>query len=195
MNDQQRALVVKTMGYADSIAAKYQSKGIPLDDLRQEARLALCYAAMRFNPESDCELSTYSTLFINGWLCKFIMHQGQKSYLSKQQRFFLRVTSLDSNNDDNDDDDSMSLDEALSCAADREEREREEALETVDFIMKNLTSQERKIVALHFGFYSDAVELNKLAEQMGVSDRTMDSIYRDIKLKMAECAEKYELYK
>ncbi len=194
MNDQQRELVVRAMGYADSIAAKYQHKGIPLDDLRQEARLALCYAAMRFSPENDCELSTYSTLFINGWLCKFIMQHGQQSYLSKNQRFFVRITSLDNACCDDEDDD-VSWEDALSCEADREERAREEALETVAFLMEHLTPDERRIVSLHVGFDNDPVELAELAAQMDISEKCMAKRYREIKNKLAACAEEYKLFK
>ncbi len=194
MNDQQRQLVVDNICYADSIAAKYQNRGVCLDDLQQEARLALCFTAMKYNLDSDCKFTTYSTVFVNGWLSKFVMRYGYKSYLSKQQRFFMRIFSLNTNAG-NEDDESLNLEEIVSNEAEREERERADSLETLDFIMRHLTPREQQIVSLHAGLDGDPMNFVEMAKDMKISERCLRGIYRDIMNKMVECAENYKLNK
>lgn len=194
MNDQQRQLVIDNINYADSIAAKYQNRGVLLDDLQQEARLALCYTAIKYDPDSDCKFTTYSTVFINGWLSKFVMRHGYKSYISKQQRFFMRIISLNANAG-GENDENFNLEEVISDEAEREEKERREALETLDFIMQHLTSEEQEIVSLHAGLESDPLEFKEMAKGMRISERSLRSMYRDIMNKMRECAENYKLNK
>jgi len=191
MNDQQRAMVVENMDYAKAIARRYVRQGVLLEDLEQEACEALCYAAMRFDASRGCTLATFSTLFINGWLSKYIMRHCQHSYLSKQQRMFVRVISLELLKGG--DDDEMDWDEMLNCEADDEAREKAETVELLDFLMSHLTAEEQEIISRHSGLDGDALTLTEQAEQMGVNRITMSLRCKEIMMKMAVCAEKYNV--
>jgi len=192
LNDQQRALVVANMKHADKIAANYAKRGVPIEDLQQEARLALCYAAMRFDPENGCSLATFSTLYINGFLCKFIMRHGYTSYLSKNQRIFVRVISLE-RLWHHDEDDDMNWEELIGGEDDDEDAEREDAAELLNTLMKSLTDEERELISARYGLEGDPVEVAEYAERMGISPSSVYRRCREILIKMADYAEKYKV--
>lgn len=191
MNDQQRAMVVENMNYADKIARTYLRRGVMLDDLEQVAREALCHAAMRFKPDKDCTLVTFATVFINGCLSKYIVHHCQHSYLTRQQRSFVRVFSLEQlyRNEDNE----MGWEEKLSCDVDEEDRERTETLDMLDFLMSQLTAEEQEIISKYAGLNGDAMSVTELSAQMGISRVAMSIRCKEIMMKMAECAGKYNV--
>jgi len=193
MNDQQRAMVVENMKYADRIAANYVGRGMPIEDLEQEARLAMCYAAMRFDPSKGCTLVTFSTLFINGWLCKFIMRHGKKSYLSKQQRVFVRIISLERLSTTDDDGDEMSWEDTIANPDDDEDTDRAETAEMLNFLMTCLTDEERQMISTRFGLNGEDDSIAEKARQHGVSVTTFNARCNKILLKMAEYAEKYRI--
>ncbi|MBW6513223.1 MAG: sigma-70 family RNA polymerase sigma factor [Candidatus Syntrophosphaera sp.] len=49
---------------AHGIANQYKNRGVPLEDLRQEALLGLIQAARRFQPDKGAQFSTYAVWWI-----------------------------------------------------------------------------------------------------------------------------------
>lgn len=49
---------------AYGVARAYQNKGLPWEDLRQEAMLGLIYASQHFDPERGAQFSTYAVYWI-----------------------------------------------------------------------------------------------------------------------------------
>jgi len=192
MNDQQRALVIENMDFADKLAANYKGKGVMLCDLQQEARLALCYVAMRFDPDKGIKLTTFATLYINGCLCKYIMRYGQPSYLSKEQRVFVRMVSLESFRGNNEDDDSNWEDFVRNPNAD-EDAEKQEAVEIVETLMESLDDNERKILTMQYCLDDKQLSLAEQAEQMGMSISTLLRCRREIMQKLRLTAEKLNI--
>jgi RNA polymerase sigma factor (sigma-70 family) len=59
------ALVVEHLKFAGWYAKRYRDRGVPYVDLRQEARLALCQAANRFEPQTHgAKFVTYAAYWI-----------------------------------------------------------------------------------------------------------------------------------
>lgn len=68
--------IVLHLDLAHSEAARYRSRGIPLDDLRQVAALALTKAAHGYQVESGHEFLAYAVPTIRGELRKHFRDQG-----------------------------------------------------------------------------------------------------------------------
>jgi len=190
MNDQQRALVVENMDYARKIARKYVRNGVLIEDLEQEAFLAMCYVAMRYDSSKNVSFVTYSTLFVNGCLCKYIMNHCQHSYFNRQQRVFVRMMSLEQMHGE-DDGEAMNWEEIIADKPDDEAEERQRAYDMLDFIMGQLTAEEREIMNKYAGLDGEAMSIVDMAREMGVGRKVMSSRIRQIMLKMANNKNEY----
>ena len=59
---------------AHGIASQYKNRGVPLEDLRQEALLGLIQAARKFQPDKGAQFSTYAVW----WIKKQVLRALQK---------------------------------------------------------------------------------------------------------------------
>jgi RNA polymerase sigma-B factor len=69
-------LVGTNMSVAQSIAARYRSRGIPLEDLEQVAYLALTKAARRFDPHAGHAFLSFCVPTIRGEVRRYFRDQG-----------------------------------------------------------------------------------------------------------------------
>ncbi len=61
-------LVEQYLQVADHYAARYASRGVPVEDLRQTALLAMIRAVDRFDPDAGVEFSTFASRTVDGEL-------------------------------------------------------------------------------------------------------------------------------
>jgi len=61
-------LVEQHLKIADHYAARYANRGVPVEDLRQTALLAMIRAVDRFNPDAGVEFSTFASRTVDGEL-------------------------------------------------------------------------------------------------------------------------------
>jgi len=193
MTDQQRKLVVDNMNYADMLAENYKGRGVMLCDLQQEARLALCYAAMRFDPDKGFKLTTFATLYIHGCLSKYVMRYGYQSYLTKEQRFFVQIVSLDNVHDNDDDDDESNWEDFMHSPAADDDSEKQEAAEMVQALMECLDDQEKQILTMQYDLDDSHMTVDQQAEAMGISVSTLNRRRNEIKNKLRAAAERYNI--
>lgn len=71
------SLVEANVRLAISVATKFQGRGIPLEDLIQEANVGLMKAAGKFEPERGYKFSTYATWWIRQSVTRAIADQGR----------------------------------------------------------------------------------------------------------------------
>jgi RNA polymerase sigma-B factor len=69
-------IVTVNLAIADSLAQRYSARGLPLDDLTQEARLALVRVAESFRPELGHDFLSYAVPSILGALRKQFRDSG-----------------------------------------------------------------------------------------------------------------------
>ena len=69
-------IVTVNLGVADSLAQRYAARGLPLDDLVQEARLALVRVVESFRPEYGHDFLSYAVPSILGALRKQFRDSG-----------------------------------------------------------------------------------------------------------------------
>jgi RNA polymerase sigma-B factor len=69
-------VVLLNLSVALAIAARYRSKGIPLDDLRQVASLGLVKAANRFDPTMGRDFLSYAVPTISGEVKRHFRDRG-----------------------------------------------------------------------------------------------------------------------
>jgi RNA polymerase sigma-B factor len=69
-------IVTLNLGVADSLAQRYSARGLPLDDLVQEARLALVRVVGSFNPDYGHDFLSYAVPSILGALRKQFRDSG-----------------------------------------------------------------------------------------------------------------------
>lgn len=164
LNDQKRALVMQNIGFADKLAKNFNYMGVEAEDLQQEARLAMCQAALRFDPEMGVKFSTFSVKYINGALVYFIKKYGHPSYLRENQRVFYTILSLDEDLSGDDDDDVITLSDVISSDYDGEAAERERIMDRVDEAMCCLTDEERELIESFYAFSGDKDALEHLRD-------------------------------
>jgi RNA polymerase sigma-B factor len=80
-NEQERRLLLDTviemhLDYAHAQATKYRSRGVPLDDLRQVAALALTKAARGYDVSTGNDFLSYAGPTIRGELRKYFRDHG-----------------------------------------------------------------------------------------------------------------------
>jgi RNA polymerase sigma-B factor len=69
-------LIATNMRVAQSIAARYRSRGIPLEDLEQVAYLALTKAAQRFDPHAGHDFLSFCVPTVRGEVRRYFRDQG-----------------------------------------------------------------------------------------------------------------------
>ena len=164
LNDLKRALVMQNIGFADKLAKNFNYMGVDAEDLQQEARLAMCQAALRFDPEMGVKFSTFSVKYINGALTYFIKKYGHPSYLREDQRVFYTILSLDEDLSGDNDDDVITLADIIPSDYNGEEAERERIMDRVDEAMGCLDDEERELIESLYAFSGDKDALEHLRE-------------------------------
>jgi RNA polymerase sigma-B factor len=69
-------VVELNMGVADAIVSRYRRRGVPDEDLRQVAYLALTKAARKFDPDAGHDFLSYAVPTIRGELCRYFRDSG-----------------------------------------------------------------------------------------------------------------------
>lgn len=69
-------VVVLNVGVAESVAARYRSRGIALDDLRQVACLGLVKAARRYDDSRGCDFLAFAVPTIRGEVKRYFRDHG-----------------------------------------------------------------------------------------------------------------------
>lgn len=73
----QDQLILSHLDLAYSIAYKFRDKGLPLEDLKQEALLGLVRAAEDFDPSLGNQFSTYASFWIRKMLLEALRREGK----------------------------------------------------------------------------------------------------------------------
>ena len=84
----QDRLIAGHLSLAYGMANRYRRRGLPLEDLRQEALLGLLQAARRYRPEQGARFSTYAVY----WIKKQIL-----AALEREKGQSLQAESLEEN--------------------------------------------------------------------------------------------------
>ncbi len=88
-------LVAQHLGLAERLARRFDNRGIPIDDLVQEASLALVKAVERFEVERGHEFSTFATPTILGELKRFFRDKGWAVRVPRRmQELHVRINTL-----------------------------------------------------------------------------------------------------
>ena len=74
-------IVTINLPVADSLAQRYAARGLPLDDLTQEARLALVRVVETFRPEYGHDFLSYAVPSILGGLRKQFRDSADATYV------------------------------------------------------------------------------------------------------------------
>ena len=69
-------IVDRYLAYADGVAARYLGRGIELEDLTQVARLGLCQAVRRFQPDKSVPFLAFAAPTIHGEIKRYFRDHG-----------------------------------------------------------------------------------------------------------------------
>jgi len=72
-------LVSAHLDLAYGLASRYRQRGLPLEDLRQEALLGLLQAARRFDPGRGAQFSTYAAWWIKKQILQALRRESSQS--------------------------------------------------------------------------------------------------------------------
>lgn len=91
------ALTTSHMRLVISIAAKFRSYGLHMNDLVQEGHVGLLEAAWRFDPHREVRFSTYATWWIRASIQDFVLRNWsivRAGTSSKQKALFFKLRAL-----------------------------------------------------------------------------------------------------
>ena len=177
----QKALVEANITFAKNIGKKFaglgKTKGIPCDDLMQEALYGLCIAAQHYDNKKDTGFQTYAYM----WCEKYV-------------RLALNNEDYTIEDDAEDYENSFDSLNAARCLIDESEEEAEREAESVLKVQSVLTvlcPKEREIVCLIFGLsYSKSVKTSEplgfkeVAARMKLTPARVHQIYEQALAKM-----------
>ena len=160
----QQELVAGHIPFAMNMGKKYAGlgrfKGIPVEDLQQEACFGLCIAAQNFNPEKGAEFQTYA----HDWCFKYIM--------------------MAINNEPLDAFEDKDVEDIDTFEDDDEQAFAEERVKKVEAMMAVLNTQEKKVVCLIYGFGSEVHDFKEVALKMHIQVARVHQIYEKARTKM-----------
>lgn len=156
--DQQK-LVEKHIKYAYKICMKYaelgRDRGIPQEDIEQEACMGLCIAASLFNPEKDADFVTYAFV----WCKKLVLEAiSNKSFTTVE-------------------DDVERLEDIRGDVAEEEDSYEAEVSRKVDRLLSILNDKERQIVCSVFGIDCEKKSFKRIAKDLDITPMRVHQIY------------------
>jgi len=149
LTDTGRQLVVSHMPLAYAMAWRMKDCGIGQEDLRQEASLGLCEAAMRYDESCNCSFATYARHWCRKMMLMAIHHN----------------TSADSLHD-----------ETFQELED-EDLLRSGQLRRIDDALVCLTHRERLIVTQHYGLGTERLSITEIAQAQGFSKARASALH------------------
>ena len=90
-----KELIMHNLKLAVSMAFKYVSYGLPIEDLIQEGFLGLIYAATTYNPDFKTKFSTYATPHIKLNILRALAKERDPSISQNQNNLILRLNRLE----------------------------------------------------------------------------------------------------
>jgi len=158
----QQELVAIHIPFAMNMGRKYEglgrSKGIPVEDLQQEACYGLCIAAQNFDSSKGADFQTYA----HNWCKKFIMKAIKGEPLSSFE--------------DKDVEDDIIYDDEQAFAEEREQK--------VKAMLTALNAQEKKVVCMIFGIGTSVGTIKEIAQKMHLQTSRVHQIYEKSMAKM-----------
>jgi len=169
----QQELVVGHIPFAMNMGKKYAGlgrfKGIPMEDLQQEACYGLCIAAQKWSPspqpspkwEGVDTTATFQT-YAYKWCLKYIMMAINGETLS-----------------------TFGDEEVVDIIDDDDEQAfAEERVKKVEAMMAVLNDKELKVVRLLYGFEGDSKDFKEIAVMMHIQVARVHQIYEKARTKM-----------
>jgi RNA polymerase sigma factor (sigma-70 family) len=160
MNEEQ--IVKDHAGMVKTIARSFQNCGLPLEDLEQEANIALVLAARKWSKDREAALSTYAFHQIIWALCNTTRR-------ARQQRRHGRSVSMDAPLVD----DVATLHDVVGT--DPTQLDAVEASDSCG-LLDELDTVARKIVVMHV---LEGKDVRSIASALGCSKSQVSRVYRE----------------
>lgn len=161
LTEEEQNLVEKYYPFAMKIGLRYAGlgafKGIPVEDLQQEACFGLCIAAQRFRPEEGVDFRAYA----KDWCCRYVMN------------------AIDGEAETVEDDVEVLESEILDDLAERQER-----AQKVEALMSRLNEKERQVIFLIYGFETNPKDFKQVARKLRLTTQRVHQIYDGAMAKM-----------
>lgn len=170
-------LAERNLALVQSIANKFQGRGLDLEDLVAEGTVGLLRAIDKFEPERGLRFSTYATHCVRGFIQRAISNTGRTirlpAYLSEtaQRERAFRAPKVVSYHRRlrSEDGELLQLLAAKAPQPDVEARQNA-ARDHVRLLLLSLSARERKVLSRRFGLGGRGVEtLAAVGEDLGVS--------------------------
>lgn len=189
-------LIKEGMWLIRMLAEQYRDKGLPWEDLLQEASIGLLYAIEHYNPDYKVRLSTYAAFWIRQSILDALYKTSALIYLPRSVRekrkeifnimnmltlLYKREVCVEQvaeylNMEASEIEDYMTyiiqplpLDEATWRGYSGESRS-EKAEELVEVLLTTLPYLERKIIRMRFGIgYEEAIPLEEIGRKCHIS--------------------------
>lgn len=202
LTELQRRLVVEHARFAANMSHRYREvgamKGIPREDLEQEAYLGLCVAAQRYDPQRQ---GVRFTTYAYAWVKKFILQavNGQPFMLSADDE---QLGTLCCGMSPTTDDDEPAAaicppyDEPAFSADDDDEPAAADGqpTELIARLLGCLSQKERSVVCLLFGLTPDGrpaqeMSFRQVALELNLSSARVHQLYEQAltKMELASC--------
>ena len=180
--DDLRLLVINHIPMAYAMAWRMRDYGVSLEDLRQEACLGLCEAAMRYDENMDCSFAAYASHWCRKMMLLAIDRYGTPMQLPPRERSAIHFYSLDNEDNPQEEDDERTTDNLLATPY----REREDndmlrvgQMQRIDDALRCLTKNEQQIIRQFYGLDADRISITEIANSLGFSKARASAIHRN----------------
>ena len=155
LNGVQQRLVEENIPFAMNLGKSYAAvgrlKGVPVEDLQQEACIGLCAAAKKYDARQGVKFSTYAFLWCKKYILKAISDETLKCEYDTEVADTVE-----------DEDDTMLAEQRKT---------------KVEAMMSVLDRHEKKVICLMFGFEGEEKTMKEVASKMRLQQTRVRQIY------------------
>jgi RNA polymerase primary sigma factor len=163
-------LVKANLRYAYAIARSFEGRGVPIEDLIQQASLGLIEAAKRFDPSRGFKFITYARWWIRQMILKVVEDPAPvhlpANLCATGHRVQIQSLDISTFGEEEPSPKDLLLDEDMLPDRVTEEKD------LVFFVaqaLEGLPDRERDVLSKYFGLEGEEYTLEAIGDQMGVS--------------------------
>jgi len=169
---------------------KYKSVGY--DEFNAIGLAAACHQAMRYIPDKDATFITYITPYVVGEMIYHVRKFVEGMYHDKKEMFFSEICSIEEfKHCGRDGKETVNTEEILSAEFIDEDERQDRIHERVEYVMSQLTAEERELIMIRYGFMDNHGEaIDEYIEKHKMSLPTFYRKAETIKVKMTKISKK-----
>jgi RNA polymerase primary sigma factor len=194
-------LVLHNLKFVVLLANKFIGMGLNIDDLIQEGNRGLIEAAKRFTPDKNTKFITYAQFWIRKYLNESIVNFGRTVKLPHNQEYDIYKEKVSGTYEGNlvnvsldkpiNEEEDFTMGDLLLNENFSDPFEKEDETSQLNFFLKQLNSEEIKIIKLYYGIEeTSSLSTREVARIVGIEETRVNRILKIARSKMRKAITK-----